>query len=82
MDQIEKTESPVWVSTAGMGVSWLHVRFDSRPKYYRWGEYTTFYPNQASEVRNVTTKNWSKIVISSIVVGGVLIGAFVYYYRT
>ena len=29
------TEEPVWVSTAGMGVSWLHVRLDKRPKYYR-----------------------------------------------
>jgi hypothetical protein len=26
---------PVWLSTAGLGVSWLHVRLDSRPKYYR-----------------------------------------------
>ncbi len=25
---------PVWLSTAGLGVSWLHVRLDSRPKYY------------------------------------------------
>lgn len=25
---------PVWLSTAGMGVSWLHVRLDDRPKYY------------------------------------------------
>lgn len=25
---------PVWLSTAGAGVSWLHVRFDDRPKYY------------------------------------------------
>jgi hypothetical protein len=32
--------SPLWVSTAGMGVSWLHVRIDSRPKYYRYGPYT------------------------------------------
>ncbi|MEM7233748.1 MAG: hypothetical protein AAF517_16350, partial [Planctomycetota bacterium] len=23
---------PVWVSTAGLGVDWLHVRLDSRPK--------------------------------------------------
>ncbi len=30
---------PKWLSTAGMGVSWLHVRFDSRPKYYRFGPY-------------------------------------------
>jgi hypothetical protein len=26
---------PVWVSTAGLGVHWLHVRLDDRPKYYR-----------------------------------------------
>ena len=25
---------PVWLSTAGAGVSWLHVRIDDRPKYY------------------------------------------------
>ena len=27
-------DRPVWLSTAGMGVSWLHVRLDDRPKYY------------------------------------------------
>lgn len=26
--------APVWLSTAGAGVSWLHVRLDNRPKYY------------------------------------------------
>lgn len=26
---------PLWVSTAGLGVSWLHVRLDDHPKYYR-----------------------------------------------
>lgn len=25
---------PVWLSTAGAGVAWLHVRLDERPKYY------------------------------------------------
>lgn len=34
--------APVWLSTAGMGVSWLHLRLDSRPKYYRHPPYTTF----------------------------------------
>ena len=29
--------SPLWLSTAGMGVSWLHLRLDSRPKNYRHG---------------------------------------------
>jgi hypothetical protein len=28
------SEKPLWLSTAGMGVAWLHVRLDSRPKYY------------------------------------------------
>lgn len=33
-------DSPVfWVSTAGGGVSWLHVRIDSAPKYYRHQPY-------------------------------------------
>lgn len=26
--------NPVWLSTAGAGVSWLHVRLDDLPKYY------------------------------------------------
>jgi hypothetical protein len=30
---------PVWLSTAGAGVSWLHVRLDGRPKYYGYGPY-------------------------------------------
>ena len=33
-------EQPVWLSTAGMGVPWLHVRLDSRPKYYGYRPYT------------------------------------------
>ncbi|AMV21050.1 DUF6940 family protein [Planctomyces sp. SH-PL14] len=30
---------PVWLSTAGAGVSWLHVRLDERPKYYGFAPY-------------------------------------------
>lgn len=30
-----RTSAPVWLSTAGLGVYWLHIRLDSRPKYYR-----------------------------------------------
>jgi hypothetical protein len=26
--------APVWLSTSGLGVGWLHVRLDSQPKYY------------------------------------------------
>lgn len=28
-----------WLSTSGLGVYWLHVRVDSRPKYYQHYEY-------------------------------------------
>jgi hypothetical protein len=33
---------PVWLSTAGAGVSWLHVRLDDRPKYYGFDEYRQY----------------------------------------
>ena len=32
-------ERPLWLSTAGGGVAWLHVRLDTRPKYYRYRPY-------------------------------------------
>jgi hypothetical protein len=32
-------DRPQWLSTAGMGIYWLHVRIDSRPKYYRHTPY-------------------------------------------
>lgn len=32
-------ERPLWLSTAGLGVPWLHVRVDARPKYYSYGPY-------------------------------------------
>eukprot|EP00303_Exanthemachrysis_gayraliae_P016495 CAMPEP_0206031980 /NCGR_PEP_ID=MMETSP1464-20131121/48290_1 /ASSEMBLY_ACC=CAM_ASM_001124 /TAXON_ID=119497 /ORGANISM="Exanthemachrysis gayraliae, Strain RCC1523" /LENGTH=243 /DNA_ID=CAMNT_0053406091 /DNA_START=43 /DNA_END=774 /DNA_ORIENTATION=+ len=31
--------APTWVNTEGSGVSWLHLRLDSRPKYVHWGPY-------------------------------------------
>lgn len=31
---------PIWVNTAGAGVPWLHVRVDTRPKYYHYRPYT------------------------------------------
>lgn len=33
-------DTPLWLSTAGMGVAWLHVRLDTRPKYYSHRPYT------------------------------------------
>ncbi len=34
-------ERSLWLSTAGLGVYWLHLRLDSRPKYYRHLPYKT-----------------------------------------
>jgi hypothetical protein len=31
---------PVWLSTAGAGVAWLHVRLDDQPKYYGYRPFT------------------------------------------
>ena len=33
------SKKPVWLSTAGGGVAWLHVRIDDRPKYYGYEPY-------------------------------------------
>lgn len=33
------SDSPLWLSTSGLGVYWLHARLDSRPKYYTYAAY-------------------------------------------
>ena len=35
----QKGDRPVWLSTEGSGVPWLHVRMDARPKYYHTAHY-------------------------------------------
>ena len=37
--QVRVGSRPLWLSTAGSGVTWLHVRLDSVPKYYRWRDF-------------------------------------------
>jgi hypothetical protein len=32
-------DQPIWISTSGLGVYWLHVRIDPRPKYYQHPAY-------------------------------------------
>ena len=32
-------DNPLWLNTAGGGVAWLHVRLESRPKYYGYSSY-------------------------------------------
>jgi|TARA_B110000114_G_scaffold61516_1_gene65428 hypothetical protein len=36
--------NPVWVSTNGGGVSWLHIRLDAKPKYYQYEPYKKMLP--------------------------------------
>jgi len=33
---------PVWVNTEGSGVPWLHLRIDTRPKYYHYDPFRSF----------------------------------------
>ncbi|MBT8078357.1 MAG: hypothetical protein KJO31_07250 [Gammaproteobacteria bacterium] len=33
------SDKPLWLSTSGLGVCWLHIRLDSRPKYYQHRPY-------------------------------------------
>jgi len=35
----QQQQAPIWFSTSGMGVYWLHFRLDSVPKYYTYEPY-------------------------------------------
>jgi hypothetical protein len=35
------SDRPLWLSTCGLGVAWLHARLDSWPKYYTYQPYRT-----------------------------------------
>jgi hypothetical protein len=50
---LRKSSSPIWLSTAGLGVSWIHLRLDSRPKYFRYQPYKSpdFSPNAPRAIR-------------------------------
>ena len=37
--RLERDAAPTWLSTSGLGVAWVHVRLDARPKYYTWAPY-------------------------------------------
>jgi hypothetical protein len=36
------SDKPIWLSTSGLGVYWLHVRIDKRPKYYTYQPYKQY----------------------------------------
>ncbi|MEM7022776.1 MAG: hypothetical protein AAF637_09290 [Pseudomonadota bacterium] len=33
------SDAPLWLSTSGLGIAWLHVRLDELPKYYTYAPY-------------------------------------------
>lgn len=35
-------DQPLWLSTSGLGVAWLHARLDTRPKYYTFDPYRRY----------------------------------------
>lgn len=37
--QSRVSDRPLWISTAGGGVAWLHVRIERMPKYYGYRPY-------------------------------------------
>lgn len=39
------SSQPLWTSTSGLGVSWLHIRLDQRPKYYVYTPYRVHKPS-------------------------------------
>lgn len=37
--EVKKCKKPIWLSTSGLGVYWLHIRLDPTPKYYTTKKY-------------------------------------------
>ena len=37
--RLDASPEPIWLSTSGLGVFWIHIRIDSRPKYYMHAPY-------------------------------------------
>ncbi|OEU11463.1 hypothetical protein FRACYDRAFT_192355, partial [Fragilariopsis cylindrus CCMP1102] len=46
LDETSTNTIPIWFSTAGTGVAWLHFRLDNRPKYYLYRPFKMFSPNK------------------------------------
>lgn len=36
---VHLADRPLWLSTSGLGIAWLHARLDTRPKYYTFDAY-------------------------------------------
>ena len=44
-----RTDAPLWLSTSGLGVPWLHVRLDARPKYITHLPYRAWTPPRSDD---------------------------------
>ena len=47
-DAVDAWEGPLYLSTSGLGVYWLHVRLDPRPKYFTHRPYRATPPEIAA----------------------------------
>ncbi|RHZ36563.1 DUF6940 family protein [endosymbiont GvMRE of Glomus versiforme] len=47
-----ESNNPRWLSTHGLGISWLHVRIDKQPIYYSWNEYKQFTEDDNKDSQN------------------------------
>jgi len=54
---------PLWLSTAGYDIAWLHIRLDDKPKYYRFKEYKT--PKVVGVVRSLSEAAFSACVVEA-----------------
>eukprot|EP01031_Cornospumella_fuschlensis_P034019 gene34019-41170_t len=43
LSRMAEVNYPLWLSTSGLGVFWLHVRNDKVPKYYNYAPFKSFY---------------------------------------
>lgn len=39
MDALLHKKKRIWLNTHGLGISWLHIRLDTKPKYYLYKPY-------------------------------------------
>lgn len=58
-ESLEESDAPKWLSTHGLGVPYLHVRIDNRPKYYSFDKYRHFQAQvQQDNIQQQTWQQW------------------------
>lgn len=64
-----KRPKPVWLSTSGLGVAWLHFRMDSRPKYYQYSKFAKEDGRNSANARSGYGKPFSNKGMPRSIVG-------------